>query len=772
MRVYSLIIASWFAISLTAQSSFDLRIGQWKAHLPFKRSAYVTASPDNIYFATEFGLLRLSREDQQPAFITRVEGLSDAGLTRVKYHAPSESLMIAYSDGNLDLYSADGIVNFNNIRDNDRILGRKSINDIVFYGDKAYLSCSFGLVEFDMIRQEFGFTTFIDFETFSLREFEGYFYLGTENGLYRAPVNGVNLADFQERQLLGPEEGIADGYFYANQVAVLDGKLYVVIEDRILKWNGSKFDQILYDRGYRVRYLSDEGTRLIAGLRCITNCDSKVFFLNADGSREDVPAQCFFRPNYAIQTGDALWFADEGDEYRYTTSLTEPCHALTFNTPYSSNVSEITTYNHEVLVASGGVDATYSYRFRRDGLFLYKDGLWNYLNVYNNQTLGVHDFWDVFTVKVRPSDGVIYAGSYLSGLAQIPPDGTITIYDQDNSTIGGTVGDPGRERISGLAFDKDENLWISNYLASKPISVMTTDGKWQNFNVPTATTLTQVAIDRNGYKWFAINGDVAGLVVMDSGEDPLDTGDDRYKVINTTNSELPNNLVNCVEADRDGQIWVGTTQGLVTFDCGDNLFNGNGCPGRHKIVTFDGVNGKLLSTQDIRCVAVDGANRKWVGTRNGIFVLSPDGLKLVAKYDDRNSPLLNNNIIDIAIDDDGIAWIGTDDGIITLRTEASAAENYYAPTVYAFPNPVRPEYQGIIAIKGLVEDADVKITDVGGQLVYETQANGGQAIWDGNDFTGNRVASGVYLVFSNATQVTFGKPAAAVTKILILQSGQ
>lgn len=94
---------------------------------------------------------------------------------------------------------------------------------------------------------------------------------------------------------------------------------------------------------------------------------------------------------------------------------------------------------------------------------------------------------------------------------------------------------------------------------------MTTDGKWQNFNVPTATTLTQVAIDRNGYKWFAINGDVAGLVVMDSGEDPLDTGDDRYKVINTTNSELPNNLVNCVEADRDGQIWVGTTQGLVTL---------------------------------------------------------------------------------------------------------------------------------------------------------------------------------------------------------------
>lgn len=126
---------------------------------------------------------------------------------------------------------------------------------------------------------------------------------------------------------------------------------------------------------------------MIAGLRCITNCDSKVFFLNADGSREDVPASVF-RPNYAIQTGDALWFADEGDEYRYTTSLTEPCHALTFNTPYSSNVSEITTYNHEVLVASGGVDATYSYRFRRDGLFLYKDGLWNYLNVYNNQTLG------------------------------------------------------------------------------------------------------------------------------------------------------------------------------------------------------------------------------------------------------------------------------------------------------------------------------------------------------------------------------------------------
>ncbi|MCB0654778.1 MAG: hypothetical protein KDC57_01515 [Saprospiraceae bacterium] len=768
MKIAYLYLTLLFCVHLTAQSAYDLRIGQWKAHLPFKRSSYVTASPNKIYFATEFGLLALDREDQQPTFITRVEGLSDAGLQRVKYHVGTETLLIAYSDGNLDLYTNDGIVNYNNIKENDRILGRKSINDIIYYGDKAYLACSFGLVEFDMVRREFGFTTFIDFEAFSLRVFDGYFYLGTENGIYRAPVNGVNLADFQEWQLLGPGEGIPAGYFYANQLAVMDDRLYAVIEDRILIWNGTAFEQILYDQGYRVRYLSDDGDRLLAGLRCITNCDSKVFFLNADGSREDVPAQCFFRPNYGIMTGNALWFADEGDEYRFTTSLSSPCQALTFNTPYSANVSEITTYQSQVLVASGGVDATYSYRFRRDGLFIYKDGLWSYLNVYNNQTLGVNDFWDVFTVKVRPSDGVLFAGSYLSGLARIQADGEITIYDQNNSTIGGTVGDPGRERISGLAFDRNENLWIANYLASKPISVMTPEGKWQNFSIPTATTLTQIAIDRNGYKWFAINGDVAGLLVMDSGQDPVSTADDRFKVVNTTNSELPNNLVNCVEADREGQIWVGTTQGLVTFDCGENVFNSDGCPGRHKIVTFDGVNGKLLSTQDIRCVAVDGANRKWVGTRNGIFVLSPDGLELIAKYNESNSPLINNSIIDIAIDEDGIAWIGTDEGIITLRTEASAAKAFYAPQVYAFPNPVRPEYQGIIAIKGLVEDADVKITDTGGQLVYETQANGGQAIWDGTDFTGQRVASGVYLVFSNATEVTFGKPEAAVTKILIL----
>ncbi len=253
--------------------------------------------------------------------------------------------------------------------------------------------------------------------------------------------------------------------------------------------------------------------------------------------------------------------------------------------------------------------------------------------------------------------------------------------------------------------------------------------------------------------------------ILDIGADFDSGADDRSKLIHSGNSALPVNAINDMVVDRDGTVWVGTTAGLVSFNCFG--FEAD-CRGNQEIVEQNGIAGKLLGDENVKAIAVDGGNRKWFGTNNGIFVQSADARTQVAVFTEDNSPLFDNSIIDIAIDkEDGEVFIATNKGIQSFRGEATEGGTFHSSKVFAFPNPVRPEYNGPIAIKGLAENANVKITDMQGLLVFETRSIGGQAIWDGNDFSGQRAASGVYLVFSAADN-NITNPDASITKIMLI----
>jgi Predicted periplasmic ligand-binding sensor domain len=317
-----------------------------------------------------------------------------------------------------------------------------------------------------------------------------------------------------------------------------------------------------------------------------------------------------------------------------------------------------------------------------------------------------------------------------------------------------------------MAYDAAGNLWISNYGAKAPIAVLKADGTLRNFNAAPANFLLQAVVDKNGYKWFNIAFG-SGILVYDSGADLDSPADDRYRIINTTNSVLPTNFVNCLAVDLDGDVWVGTQQGVVSFECGANVFE-ESCKGRRRIVNVDGFNGYLLETEDVKTIAIDGANQKWFGSNNGVFVQSPDALTQVARFTQTNSPLFDNAVNDIAINPvTGEAWIGTERGLVSLRTGAVEGGRVNRPTAYAYPNPVEPDYDGPIAVYGLARDANVKITDAAGRLVYEGKALGGQAVWNGRDYLGRRVASGVYLIFATSS-ATFEEPDAIVTKVVVL----
>jgi hypothetical protein len=153
-------------------------------------------------------------------------------------------------------------------------------------------------------------------------------------------------------------------------------------------------------------------------------------------------------------------------------------------------------------------------------------------------------------------------------------------------------------------------------------------------------------------------------------------------------------------------------------------------------------------------MAVDGGGRKWFGTNGlGAYLISEDNYSEIHHFTVSNSDIISNNVQSIAIDQQtGEVFFGTDKGLCSYMSDATEPnEEMNKDNVYAYPNPVRPDYTGLITVTGLSYDADVKIVTSNGVLVAQGRSNGGMFTWDGTDLKGKRVVSGVYFV-QTATQ--------------------
>ncbi len=768
-RLISLFV--WICISSLVHAQSDLRIGEWRALLPYQIGNTVTQDAENVFYGSVNGILKINKATHDVSFFSKVDGLSNVSITLVKYHAPTHALIVVYENSVIDLVFEDKIVYVDDIRNSSGITGSKAINHIYADdSDKIYLSCAFGLVEFDMVALKFGFTTFTSAAVNAFIKFDGAFYMSTDAGIYRFDSFGQQLpANFNEWQVLGASEGLPDPPYGSESIAVYQNTLFAGIGSDVYRYDAGFY---LWDtrEDHYVSFISPEGSELMVGFRCPNNiCNGKIHFYNLDGKTHEHGFSCTGLPTYVIEDDlGQVWYADEYPGIRVAADATYGCEQLSFNTPASDRVSEMALSNGKFFVATGGVSDAYGSLGRRDGFLIRENGTWSQHNHITDPILGDNEAQDYFRILPHPDGSRVYVGTFYAGLIEYDYE-NITVYNQENSILAGAVGNPLRELIGGLAFDRENNLWMSNYLAPKPIVVKKADGTWQNFSVPGGTELGQVVIDQRGYKWFAVITIADGLLVFDDSGTIDNTADDRYKYFNTSNSALPTNLLSTLTVDRDGDIWVGTREGPVIFDGAQDPFSGETHGYRVK-VDQEGVIAYLLFEDEVTAIAIDGANRKWLGTKTGgVFVQSPDGESQVANYNTDNSPLLHNSVTDIIIDpSNGDVYIATDAGINVVRTDAIEGRSFHSSDAYAFPNPVRPEYDGPIAVRGLAEDAIVKITDIHGTLIYETQALGGQAIWNGRDLSGQRAASGVYLVFST-TQSQFDKPDALVTKILLVK---
>ena len=784
-------IIIFFSFTAFAQTTNDLQIGQWKSYLPYRTAKYVTQSKDKVYFATQSAILSYDKNNNEIDFLSKVEGLSDAGIQVIKYNKLSEILFIAYDNSNIDLLQKDGSVqNVRDILSNVNIIGDKKIYDVyVENATTIYLACGFGIVKFNILKGEFDFTTFTTSKAKSVCVLDGYLYVGTETGLYRTLNDPkLNLADFKTWTLMGKNQGFPSVYT-CNTICAAKGKLYLGLNDTLSVWENNQLKKIQYiSDAHTVGYISAEGKNVLYSFihkKENEKWDAKLGYLNENDEPILIPNNnCFVHIFSAVEDEKGtIWFSDIEDGFKRLENVNGSgavCKSFSTNSPYSSNVSEVAIADDNSLWVAGGTVVSGRERSNLDGFYRYFDNKWSYKNNRNDAIMksgyingaitGQADVRDCHRVVIDKKTKKAYVGSYWSGILEVAEDGKITkLFSGNNSTLQTAIGDPNSTRVGGLAFDKKGTLWASNTLAQKPIVALTAEGKWYSFGASVGNIYVgQCLVDPiNGYKWFAISN--GGLLVYDEGKDIANETDDRFAIITTSNSRLPSNNVNCIEADLDGRIWVGTDNGVAYFSCGSSLFDKKEtCKGFLPIATVDGIPEYLLKYNSVNTIAVDGANRKWFGTANGFFIQSPDGVEQIAYYNKSNSPLFDDNINDIAINDrTGEAFIATSKGLQSLKTDALVG-GATASKVLVYPNPVRPDYEGVIAVKGLAEDSKVKITDINGRLVFETEALGGQAIWDGKDYNGRKAETGVYYVFSTYIK-NLDYPSAAAAKVLIVK---
>jgi hypothetical protein len=755
---------------LFAQS--DIPIGVWKSHLAYKEGIWVAQSDQSVFYAAAKGLMILSKEDNSVRFLSREDGLSDVSISKIFFDPFNSQLIIFYDDSNIDILSdGDEITNISSIKDNRTVIGSKKVNDFhVINENLAYLATDFGILSFNLKRREFVNTTFTPFAINAIGFLNNQIYAASDNGIFFLSVSDLNPADFGRWQKVSGIAGLPQNY-KVDVFEVFNGKLYFTVDNVLFSGNNEIGFTEIYQplNGFDINFLSASDKNIIIGNRDFGNNRSKIDYINASGDLKTGIDNCTGRLTYAVEDTDGkIWFADEWSPIKYSENIEWGCQRFEYNSPLGNRTGEINFKGKKVFIAGGGATEDYQNPAGSFGFYVYEDKIWTNYQIENLPAIGIYDIPYIQTVVPHPKNDDVYIGSYWNGMLKWNSEDNSTEHfnkDNTNRIFLPRVGDTLRTRVPFMMFDNKENLWITNFGAPRPLVVMTKDGQWQNFSMSGNNNLAKMTIDKNQNKWFSVQGVGNGLLVFNEGSDIFDTSDDKIRYITSANSEIKANRVHTVFSDLNGSVWVGTSEGPVIFDCADP-FNNN-CTGATRKVIEDGIPAILLKTEEILSIVADGANRKWLGTRNGIFVLSPSGDTLITKYDTKNSPLLDNVVRYMAFNGEtGEMWISSNNGIQSLRTTTTTGGRVHGD-VYVFPNPVRPEYQGIIAINGLVRDANVKITDMNGRLVHETIADGGQAIWDAKDYTGKRVASGVYLVFSSSQEVS-NDPETLVTKILVM----
>lgn len=725
----------FFCLPFGLQAQRIPPIGYWREHLPWNNASHVAIDGDMVISATPYGLFNYDQSDRSFQRWSRINGLNETGVSAMAYDPISKSTILVYKNSNLDVLVKNKVINIPDIRISN-VPGNKSVQSITIHSGKAYLSAGLGVIVVDLSKYLILDTWRIggagkEISVHDLVFTSSHRIAATEDGL-KISVLTQDPSDYRNWVQLGK------GSF--DELATHSNMVFARKGDSLFKVNNGLI--------YINKINGITGMDFINGALMVLSRvgdAGRLTELNADGIvQRVVTPQGLSYPLQAVAQGSSIWIADL---YNGLSKLTGNSLERIFpNSPINIASGEMIFSGKELWATAGAVNSAWNYQYNPNGIYhLKEDQQWEGINLY--VTTKLDSLLDFITVAAVPS-GSVYFGSYGGGLVELKNGKDLIIHKQ-NSPLQPAAGDPRSYRVSGLAVDENGNVWVSNFGAAQNIHVRKKDGSWRSFVIPflhTENAVAGITIDDEDQKWI-ISPKGNGLFLLNSGKNIDNANDDQWRFYRygKGNGNLPSNTVNCTAKDRNGFIWVGTDKGIGVITCTDKATSST-CEAIWPIIQQDGFAGYLFQNEDVRAIAVDGANRKWVGTRNGLWLVNADGEKIIHQFTVANSPLLSNEINSLAIDPNtGEVFVASASGICSFRSTATEPIQQNKE-ILVFPNPVPPGFAGTIGIRGLPEHALVKITELDGRLVYQTRSLGGQAVWNGRDSKGNKVSSGVYLV--------------------------
>lgn len=731
--------------------------GSWQDYLSFANATKIAFAPDKIYCATGGGLMYYDLQDNSLNKFSGISELSDFGIKTIAYSEANKVLIVVYNNCNIDLVYENKVQNLSDIK-RKQIAG-KNINNISVYENEAYLSCSFGIVVLNLEKQEVKDTYIIgqggtNLNVNDTESDDNYLYAATNTGIFRADKNGSNLLDYNNWSHI---ENIPRAFNKFNHLVNFGGKIianYTPEEwysDEMYILNGATWEP--YPPGIRFAYdIQNNGQYLTIASRdavfIIDNNHNVVRKIDKYQIDEKLIAP--IKPRSAgIAPDGSVWIADNDNSLVKISN--ENYEAVNLPGPFSNEIFSLSQFKSDLWISPGNKRAWEQPRFQR-----FRNNEWQHFTKEKNPELD--GFFNIIKIAVNPSDeNHFFAASWGGGLLEYKNETFVERYTNHNSILESALPQQPDEpyvRIGGLDFDSEGNLWMTNSEVAKNLVKLTPDGNWESFALPEIAnrfSIGQLLVTENDDKW----------ILLPSGHDAYvvdKTGTNKKRLLitayfnNGVHEEFPRmNDAYCIAEDLDGAIWIGTSMGVAVYNNPGRIWDAETFYAIQPSLDLgDGLYHPLLKTETVTAIAVDGANRKWLGTSNsGIYLVSENGEEEILHFTTENSPLLSNNITDIAINQlTGEVFIGTSEGLISYQGEAIGGEKTFAD-VYVYPNPVRETWDGPVTITGLLEDTDVKITDISGNLVYQGTSLGGQTVWDGKNLNGNRVRTGVYLVFCN-----------------------
>ena len=730
-------------------------LGSWQEHLPYLQGKSVAVAEGRVYCATSNGLFAYQFDDQSLIRFSRLNGLNDFGIQDIAYSSQYGVLIIAYTNTNIDLLYDDGrVLNLSDIK-RKNIPGGKSINKISVGGRFAYFACGFGVVELDLQRREIRDTWYVsavntapDVKDVTLDDL--WYYVIAEDAVYRASRSNTVLADPGSWETILADSA-GSGNF--NLAVSFNNVLYVnyslTSRDSLLAWNGSWMSTIpsqLLESQRRRSMRVDNGRLGVADEARYSLYDSSLV-------RETlIDASLIPDPDFndGIPAGAGeVWLADGS---RGLVKVTGGSYEkFSPSGPNSSRVCAMQVVDDALWVLHGPRNRSWRNAFLYDGFSQYADGTWVTYdgNTAKTQFFFQYIFYDNMGVVVDPSDrNHIWVGSAGSGLLELRNGQVLNYYDTSNSELEGQIGNTAQFRVHGMAMDEDRNIWVANAGVPGVLKLLKPDGTWKKFSFPglinSYSMAGDVLTDGSGYVWVSVfenTGGKDGVLALNTNFTPDNPADDKTGIV-----EFGTNRVRSMATDKEATLWVGTEAGIWV------VYPPSLVP-QQILIRQDNAFQYLLSSEIVTAIAVDGANRKWIGTENGgLYLFSADGQEQLLHFTTDNSPLFSNNITALTIDPrSGLVYVGTEKGLMSYQGDAveAGSEVVGCKDLLVYPNPVRSGYEGSIAIRGVVPNGNIRITDVSGGLVYQSRALGAQAVWDGRNLEGDKVSSGVYLVFSS-----------------------